>query len=184
MNKRGIELTISTLIVIILSLMMLTVGTIIIKKSYCAAITGVDSMEKFTQQEIQKLFSDQDNLVVVKELENKISRGVYYGVGFIIENEDKSSSGDFSYELSVMDLGDCPITEEEAEGYIVSGKGARVTIGGGDTYSDVVEFMIPKDAPLCTLKYQIEVTKEGEFYGSSRFQVIIEKASFIGSAFC
>jgi len=184
MKKRGMELTISTLVVIILALMMLIVGTIIVKKTYCAAITGVTSMDDLTRQQIMNLFSQQDNKVAVKELENEISRGIYYGVGFIIENEDKITSAGFSYNINAIDLGDCPISEQDAEDYIVSGNSGTATIAAGDTFSDVVEFMVPKDAPLCSLKYQIEVEKNGEFYGSARFQVIIKKASAIGTAMC
>jgi len=116
-------------------------------------------------------------------LDNKISKGIYYGVGFVVENIGDSSTG-FSYKITAIDLGDCQITKQDAENYIVTKKSATFNVAQGGTYSDFVEFNIPKEAPLCSLKYQIEVNKNGEFYGSARFQVIITQASWIGSTMC
>lgn len=183
MKKRGMELTISTLVVIILALFMLVMGTVLVKKMYCAALTGVNSASELTEQEIQNLFSDQGNNVVVKKLENKVSKGTYHGVGFVVKNIGSSSTG-FNYRITVVDLGDCHITKQSAENYIITKKSATFNVASGGTYSDVVEFNIPKEAPLCSLKYQIEVNKDGEFYDSTRFQVIIKQSSWVGSAVC
>jgi hypothetical protein len=184
MKKRGMEMVISTLVVIILGLLMLVMGIILISTSMCKAKQGVTSMADLSAQEIQNLFSQQDNVVAVKKITNEISKESYFGVGFAIENEGKSSNTNFKYTVSVLDLGDCQITKANAESYIVTGKSATVTIPIGDTYSDIIEFNIPKATPICSLKYIIKVDNGGASYGSSVFEVRIKNPSFVSSLIC
>jgi hypothetical protein len=185
MKKRGMELTISTLVVIILALLMLVMGTILAKATFCKAILGVTSMSDLGQQEIQRLFSEQsDSNVAVKEQVNDIPKVTYYGVGFVIKNTDKVSTTPFRYSVDVVDLGDCHITEAEARDYIITTRSATANIAVGDTYSDVIEFKIPKAAPVCSLKYKINVEKDGASYGSSIFIVTIKEVPFFRGIMC
>lgn len=185
MKKRGMELVISTLVVIILAVMMLVLGSLLVRSTVCNAKKGVDLMSDFSQQEIQSLFSEQeDGTVAVKEINNEIPKKTYYGVGFVIKNELKSASENFRYTIEVLDLQDCPITEAEARSYILTQRTSTVTIAGGSTHSDVIEFKIPKEAPLCSLKYKIDVQVNGEIYGSSAFVVRIKEPPFFNSVMC
>lgn len=184
MNKKGMEMVISTLVVIILALLMLVMGIILISTSSCKAIKGVTSMADLSAQEIQDLFSEQSNIVAVKKIENDIPKGTYFGVGFAIENEDKSINTNFKYTVSVLDTGDCQITKKDAESYIITGKSATVDINVGDTYSDIIEFNIPKEAQLCSMKYKINVENAGQVYGSSIFVVRIKNPPLISSIVC
>jgi hypothetical protein len=185
MKKRGMELTISTLVVIILALLMLVMGTLFVRTTFCKAILGVTSMGDLGIQEIQRLFSEQDNSnVVVKEQTNEMPKESYYGVGFVIKNTDKISTTPFRYSVDVFDLQDCPITEAQARDYIISTKSATANIVMGNTYSDVIELKIPKEAPVCSLKYKINVEKDGQFYGSSVFTVRIKETPFFRSVMC
>jgi hypothetical protein len=173
-NKRGMELAISTVITIILCLLVLVFGIVFIKNSMCKAIDGIGKLDDFTSQQISLIFEEQLGNVAVKEKLNEIPKKVSYGVGFAIKNENKRTNTDFSYDISVADLGDCDITEREAESYILTGKRATIPINFGDTFSEILHFKIPKEAPYCSLKYKIEVENEGESYGIATFDVVIK----------
>lgn len=137
------------------------------------------------EQEIKNLFLQQDdNNVVVKEQINEIPRESYYGVGFFIKNVDKSSGIPFRYALSVFDMQDCDITEEQAMSYIITQDSATINIAKEGTYSDVIEFKIPKNAPACSLKYKIAVDNLGTFYDSTVFTVRIKEAPLFRAVFC
>jgi len=184
-KKRGaMELTTSTIVVVVLAILMLILGTVFVKKTMCTAIGGVESMSDLVKKEIQDLFAQQNNNVAVKEITNEITKGNYYGVGFGIKNEDKKDNPKFTYEVTVLDLGDCKITKTEAEKYIILGKSAIVNIPAGDSYEDMIKFNIPKSAPLCNLKYEIIVKNGNVLYGSNKFEVIIKKANLINSVIC
>jgi len=186
-KKSGaMELSTSTIVIVVIAVLMLILGTVLVKKTMCAAIGGIDSINDMMKKEIKDLYSDQNNNVVVKELTNEIAKGIYYGVGFGIKNEDKKTNTKFSYEVKVSDLGDCKgkITEKEAENYMSMGKSASTNIVAGESFEDLIKFNIPKGAPLCNLKYEITVKNNGELYGTARFEVIIKKASMINSVLC
>jgi hypothetical protein len=185
MKKRGMELTISTLVVIILALLMLTMGIILTKAMFCKGIQGVDLISDLNQQEIQNLFTEQeDSNVAVKEKTNDIPKITYYGVAFFIKNVDKSSNIPFKYTVDVLDLQDCDITEAQAREYIITTKSNTVNIAQGETYSDIIEMKIPDDAPLCSLKYEIKVENQGTLYDSAVFIVRIKDASFFRKTMC
>ncbi len=185
MNKKGVEIVISTLVVVILAITVLIFGLVLTRSTMCKAKQGVNLMSDLSKQEINAMFSDQNNNVAVKEVSNEISKGIYYGVGFVIENDGTvSDSTQFSYTVSVADIGDCSVMQRDLEDYIVSGSTGTAIIQQGNTYSDVVEFMIPRDAQLCTLKYRIDVKKNGQAYGSAVFNVIIKPSSWISSTIC
>ncbi len=94
---------------------------------------------------------------------------------FLIGCTTLDSNSDFRYVVSVKELGDCEITEREAESYIITGKSARVNIVRGDEYIERIEFNIPRSASECSLKYVVRVENEGDFYGSASFDVRIKK---------
>ncbi len=184
MDKRGIELTISTLVVIILSLLVLTFGILFTGNVFCKGIQGVNSVGELTNQEINNLFSEQDDsLVAVKEKTNEINKLTYYGVAFFIKNSDPESDS-FTYNVDVFDLQDCGITEEVARSYIITSKSSTANIAKGETHSDIIEFKIPKEAPTCSLKYKIDVTKGGELYDSAIFIVRIKEPSLFTRIAC
>jgi hypothetical protein len=181
-NKRGVELVISTTVVIILGLLILIMGIFFTTKVMCTAMEGVRGMEYMNKQMLMDLYNDQKSNVLVKETENKIQMGVYYGVGFFITNEDRDSNSDFTYDVHVKDLGNCQISEQEAESYIVTGRTATVNIVRGKDYAEIIRFNIPRTASECGLKYEVRVENEGEFYGSASFDVIIKKT--VWGSFC
>lgn len=185
MKKRGMEMVISTVVVVILAVLMLVIGTILIKTTTCKAKEGVDMMSDLGKQEIERLFSEQnDNVVAVKEITNDVPKATYYGIGFVIKNVDKTSNTKFTYTVHVLDLGDCSIAEKNAEDYIITGKSATVDITAGNIYSDVIEFKIPKNAPICSLRYEIKVENNREPYGSSMFIIRIKNAPLMNSLMC
>lgn len=174
-NKRGVELVINSMVIIILGLLVLVMGMIFTTKIMCNGIKGLDDITKFTQDQIDALYEDQRSNVLVKEKENEIQMGVYHGIGFVITNEDRSSNSNFRYVVSVRELGDCEISEQEAENYIVTGRGAFVNIVRGKDHTEIIKFKIPRDVSECSLTYEIRVENDGEFYGSSSFDVSIKK---------
>ncbi len=178
------ELVISSTVVIILSLFVLVLGLILIRTSICKAILGVNAASEIGMNELNALYSEQEGNVVVKEVVNEIPKQSYYGVGFAIKNEQKSTSSPFTYTVDVLDLQDCDITEREAREYIISQRTTDINIAGGSSYTDVIEFKIPKEAPSCSLKYEVIVESQGQLYGSTRFTVTIKEPSFFRGVLC
>ncbi len=183
MSRRGaIELSIGTVIIIALALAMLILGLIFVNKAMCGAIRGIDDINEKTRSEILNLFGDSNKNLIIKEKSNDIAKGVDYGVGFAVRNNN-ADSNDFSYDVQVSDIGSCKFSESEALGAIVIGKSGNFEIPDGEEYVGLIRFSVPSDFEKCNLRYAINVKNAEQSYGFEEFDVNIIKKSF-SQSFC
>ena len=185
MKKKGaLSLSVSTMVVVIIAILMLSLGVIFVKKVMCGAIQGVTIINEQTIELIKTIYQDHSQKVAIKESSNEIRRGISYGVGFIIRNIDQDDNR-FSYSVSVLDIEEgCKISEREAEKFIILGQEGTTDITLGDSYAEIIRFDVPKNTPLCEIRYKINVRNSGEVYDTSNFDIKIKEASFLQNLAC
>jgi len=177
MDRRGaVELSIGTVVIIILALAMLILGLVFVNKAMCGVIRGIDVLNEKTASEILNLFGESNNLVI-KEKSNDIAKGVDYGVGFAVRNNN-ADFNDFSYNVQVSDIGSCKFSESDALGFIVIGKTGDFEIPDGKEYIGLIRFSIPSNFDKCNLRYAINVKSKDQSYAFEEFDVNIIKKSF------
>ena len=75
MQKRGkkaaFELSVTTMIVIVLAITMLILGLILIKNIFTAATESVDELNDKVSNEIDKIFTDEDKKIVEHQEMNR-----------------------------------------------------------------------------------------------------------------
>ncbi|MFZ5955835.1 MAG: hypothetical protein ACOYT4_05400 [Nanoarchaeota archaeon] len=175
-NKKGaIELSIGTLVVIVLAMSMLILGLILVKNIFSGAKYNVDQVNDKVKDEINKLFSeDKKTIVYLPNSIAKIQQGESWGVAFCVKNLEKGTSkeGDFSYEVKLASS-DCDLSEKEAMSWIKAGseKESSIPIAPGQTECSIIRFAIPEGSPLCFLRYRINIQKDGKTYDSESFDV-------------
>jgi len=186
MQKRGkkgaIELSIGTIVIVVLALAMLVLGLVIVTKIGCGIIKGVGDLNEKTRQEIIDLFSNNPNeKLVIKELYNDVSKESPYGVGFGIRNTG-STKATFSYDISAKDLGKCKFSAEKANDFIILGKTNKdLEISSGEDYIGKFDLNIPNDVENCDFTYSINVKKNGELYVSKEVTIRIINKPFMKS---
>ena len=124
-----------------------------------------------------------ENKKIVVYLANQkveIEQGKDWGVLFVVKNLKTGSAeaSIFSYDVSIANPSEvksnCGINEAEALSWIVAGRemsGFQIAPGGiKDLY---IRFQIPDAAPLCIVRYNINVKADGEFYDGASFDVSI-----------
>ena len=66
MKKRGaLELSVGTMVVIVLAMVMLILGFVLVTKIFSGATDSVDTLNDKVKSEINKLFTDQSETVVI-----------------------------------------------------------------------------------------------------------------------
>ena len=97
-----------------------------------------------------------------------VSRGSSFGVAFALNNPEPSGENSFEYEWTVDDsvVGSCGVGVDEAQGWIERGWESWGKIPEGWVDHITVYFRFPVDAPLCSVKYNFEIRKDGVFYDS------------------
>lgn len=177
-NKKGaLEMSIGTIVIIVLAMSMLILGMVLIKNIFSGSSQNIIDMNDKVKGEIRKLFSEDRKVIV--NLANKIAKieqNEDWGVAFGIKNLEKGTTevGQFSYEVIVSDPDvkqKCGIDEKSIESWIKTGRSDTVDLSPGQSYEGVVRFFIPDTAPLCTVRFHLEVTKDNAIYDTDFFDI-------------
>jgi hypothetical protein len=178
-KKTGaMEMSMGTIVTIVLSVSLLVVGIFFISQISKVSTGVVDLTEAQLRDQINKLFSEESKLMIYPQ--NKfvqIKQESSDGVGVGIRNLIQGSSGDteFSYVVLATDTSDCGISEEEAESWIITGKEeSNIPIASGDSMIDKVLFRIPVGAPLCIVKFRVNVDAGGDAYATDSFNIEVK----------
>ncbi len=183
-NKRAaIELSIGTIVIIVLAMSMLILGIVLVRTIFKG---GIDVAEMTTDQlknQVAQLFGDDKKLVVYPDSRHiDVEQGKTSGFGIGVKNVQPGSSVDtkFSYEVIVSDPDirkKCNVGERDAEDWIVTGRSEdNIQIASGDSTATKVLFEIPVGSPLCTIRYRINVKVNNQPYASEIMDVTIKAA--------
>jgi hypothetical protein len=183
MEKRGaIELSLSTIVVIVLAIAFLIFGLVLLRNISCSAIGGMQKLDDYTMKQLRELFTEDSTISIIKT-QNEIQRGVNYGVAFAIRNLG-SNNNKFSYNVQVQDVEDCKFDKAKAESFMVLGKKAdNISISIDKDYAGLVNFEIPSDVENCNVRYIIYVKNGDQDYDSATFDVKIKPKTFTAN-FC
>jgi hypothetical protein len=164
-KKGAIELSMSTIVILVLAMSMLILGLVLIKSIFSGAKYNVDTINDKVQGEIEKLFVENDRVVVyLANQEFDASQGGSYGIAFGIKNLITGVPGTskFSYDVSINNpdevKSNCGLRDgSEPLSWIKAGKSGSLNILPNQVKADVIKFQIPAGAPSCIIRYTINV---------------------------
>jgi hypothetical protein len=176
-NKRAaIEMSVGTIVTIVLMVTMLILGIILIRNIFSSAKGVVDLTDTQLRNEVNKLFSEENAVAIypgTRYVEIK-QTATGDGVGFGIKNLQQGAAGEttFSYQVSASDVSNCGVSAEVAESWIIVGKAeSDIAIPVGGSVVRRVLFQIPLGSPLCTARYKLEIQAGGTAYASDFFDI-------------
>lgn len=181
-KKGAIELSINTIVVIVLALSMLILGFVLIQNIFDGAKYNIQQINDKSKDEINKLFVD-DTIKAVVYLDNngaEIKQGKPFGIAWALQTNGKSQT--FNWEVEVKDdrvMDKCGVSAEEAELWVSTGGSGDVGLASGDKHHDVINFNIPEnsvsDISSCLIRYRIVITQEdGSPYKTVSFDVDVK----------
>jgi len=175
MKKGAMELSVGTIVTIVLAVIMLGVGIYIITLIRGGATNAIDSINDEVITSIRNAFADEDKVIVVYPTTRtiKISRGdTGKGFAFGIQNTDLKEHA-FKWTVAVDQYFDaqtkCGVGLADISEWIVNPQGG-FTLGGSQKQVDplLVKFNIPKNANKCQIPFNIEVRDESAYYTGSQ----------------
>jgi hypothetical protein len=183
-NKKGqMEMSVGTIVTIVLLVTLLVLGIVLIKNIFTVSIGVVDITDQQLRNEVNKLFSEDSKIAVYPGTRLvEIKQEATGGVGIGIKNLLVGSAGTdktFSYSVVVSDTDletKCGIGAESIEGWIVTGRAEdNIPIPAGDFTTQKVLFEIPAGSPLCTIRYRVNVmTSDNKVYATDFFDLKIK----------
>lgn len=172
-KKAAMEMSVGTIVTIVLLMTVLILGLVLVRSIFSSSIENIDSVDQAVKNEINKLFSEDNSRKVIIYPSSRlvtIQKGNDRELGFAISirNVD-TKEGKFTYVVSVNDpdvRSKCSITDSEAEAWITAGKQGEITLPPGSSMDDpeFVRYMIPDNAPPCTVRFGVNVKKDGTQY--------------------
>lgn len=183
-KKGAIEMSIGTIVVVVLAMSMLILGLVLIKTIFTGAKNVADMTNDQLTNQISQLFgADQKVAVYPNSRQIEITQGKPSGFGVGIKNlrTGSSSAATFSYEVVVSDPDiqtKCGVTDAEILKLITTGRaGADIPIASGEVYSAPVLFSTQTGDPLCTVRFRVDVKANDVAYGSPQVMDVTLKAA-------
>lgn len=169
-TKRGqMEMSMGTIVTIVLLVIVLVLGIFFIQKIFNTGSNVIDQVDTSVNGQLSTLFGQDQTKQIVFYPSNQmtINKGSSGGFAFSLRNTEKTD-GVFSYTISVQEIGsDCTMTKADAAKLIIlGGTGANINIPSGSFLDQgiFVKFDVPSSAPLCDIRYGLDVQKDGQTY--------------------
>jgi len=178
MKKAAMEMSVGTIVTIVLLMTVLVLGIFFIQKIFGGGVNAIDSVNTEIENQINKLFSEEGKKLAVypTSREIKVKKGDDpKGFAFSVKNKEVESA-DFSYEVKADDVSKCgSLTEAQADNFLLGGSGS-FSLGPGNELDvpRLVKFDLPETAPPCTIIYLLEINKGTEAYANADIFVTIK----------
>jgi len=175
------ELSISTVVIIVLAMSMLIFGMILLKDIFKGASGAIDNVNKGVINEIDDLFADKGAKLAIAPSTRKISieqgkgnKGFAFSVRNI-NNDERTFTFTVEVDNNFGIQTKCKISGREANEWVLIPSGS-FTLGPGEKHQlpELITFEIPIDAPICTIPYKISIGGAGESYVNTNVELTIE----------
>lgn len=177
-KKGAIELSIGTIVVVVLAMSMLILGLMLIKGIFSTSQTAVSQIDTQVKNQISKLFGEDKKLVVYPDTRIvDVRQGKIEGFAIGIKNlqEGTTTASKFSYEVVVADpevRSKCGVTDAEILSLISTGKTETdIPLASGEVAELPVFFSTQIGDPQCSVRFRINVQLNGQAYASEIMDV-------------
>tara|TARA_Y100000310_G_scaffold69734_1_gene65290 strand:+ start:303 stop:863 length:561 start_codon:yes stop_codon:yes gene_type:complete len=186
MQKKGaLELSIGTIVIIVIAITMLILGIVFVRSIMCSGIQISEDLSVGVRNEVKSLFgADKYGVKCMGEggKEVKLGTGGRRTIVCIIK-EDESTTYNIK---AVIDESLKEVTTKVADTWVLDSGWKGDVIPGGEGKETVVMLLdIPRDAPTTTLK--LKITAENERVGTTTYHysyIDIVPAGFFKTTLC
>jgi len=186
LTKRGaIELSVGTVVIIVLAMSMLILGIVLIRNIFSGATTSITQIDQGVKNEINQLFSqNQDRKLILFPTTGivEIEQGSQdSGFAISIRNTADSADKDFSFEVESDSEGSCSEDPLASGGpvRIITGQEGSIKLPPNTAMENPIHirFGVDDTAPTCTFRVKVSVTESatpgsGPAYGTPDFMDI------------
>ena len=182
-KKGALEISIGTIIIIVIAVTMLILGVVFVRSVMCGAIGLTGELNSKVRVEINELFdstagevnclgSGADPIKVIPGETNIVWCGIRADV-----------ESDYSVELDKASS--VSSTASEIESWIREDSWGPTTIAPGDTQLKKVFYLnIPKNAPEELITLDVLIKKNGNLINSQRLDFDVSRVGFFKGAMC
>ena len=155
-NKRGaVELSITTIVVVVIGITILTLGLQWITKTMTGISEQTEELQRITESQILEIFEQTDKSISTVSKTYTVKKGdTLKSLDIYIRN---SLGTTYQFNYNLLPLSHPPAVQPSEVLAAMSWVTTPISIGSGEAYSDTVLFDT-KGLPLGVYKFQAELT--------------------------
>jgi len=185
LDKKGaIELSMTTVVVIVLSMVMLALGLTLVRTLFTGAIYTAGSLNEQVKNQINQIFQSETTKVGIVSEQGQLNpeRGKDQCAWWAIV-ADVAGKYDYTFTIDPSECADATkgyhLTKAAVESWFVDLKGSK-TLSANDPQQYCLLMNIPTSAPSCVFKVDLEVTSNNVIYGGSSVYIRPKAATLFG----
>jgi len=183
MNKKAaLELSVGTIVIIVIAITMLILGIVFVRSVMCGAIGLTGDMNNRVKGEINKLFGSTGGEVQCLGLSSepvKIIPGQTNTVWCGIKAPQTAK-----YSIVLTDYSAVHSTKSEVKNWIVTDSWDGTVAPGDEDPKKAIRLNLPDNAPEDTIMLQVIIKKEGSIIATQDLDFEISRVGFFKAAMC
>ena len=181
-KKGAIELSISTIVVVVLAMSMLILGIVLVRNIMCGSINLVTTTEGKVKGEIEKLFqSNQGEVVCIGQEATAVVLvpGEINTISCAVQAPKQAE-----YQIKVKSYGGS-ISESVVSKWVIDTDSWKGQVAPGDVNAKkFLRLSVPNNAPDGRITMEVEVYKDGTLMYSPTLDFDIRRLGFFRAAVC
>lgn len=185
-NKKGaIELSIGTIIIIVLGVSMLILGMVLVRSIMCKAIGMTDDINGKVKDELNKYFGETNAEVVCIGAQGEPAKIAPSGKeSYVIcaINAPEQANYEFnvvSYETSITSL-----KSDTLKSWVIKNTYKQNIAAGDSLPKKVFTLKIPNSAPEGNVRLVTEIKKDGQLLSTQDIDLQISRVGFVQNTVC
>ena len=177
-KKGAIELSMTTVVVIVLAMTMLILGLTLVKTIFTGAKNVADLTNQQVTAQIQKLLvgEEQRSAVYLTDQKATVKQGDTYGIAFGIKNN--GNEGAFTYTTKLVSK-NCLRDDPMKWFTLPPSSSESITIASGGIFANKLMLKPADTAELCLAQFRIEIKKDGAVYDTPSFFVELKGSGLL-----
>jgi len=156
-NKKGaIEMSMQTIIIIVIGVTLLTLGLRFVYSIFKGVGGTPEKLGALSDKQLNDIFGESDEALYLPTDTIETDQGAPVSAYLYLRNPG-SDSANFKYDVTVTDKPSESYSDERIQKWLVWNKGER-TIRSGQGLKDRILIKVPPNAPLGTYFFSIELT--------------------------
>ncbi len=183
-KKAAFEMSMTTIIVIVMAVVMLILGLVFIRTIMCGAMNIATTTLEGAQSEINKLFGEERG-------EEVTCIGVRTPIDIIPENYNIIGCGfqpkvqtTYTYSFTITSAKDISGQNIDTTGWITESLTGTKSVGPGTTEYATFAIRPPDNAPEGMIVIEVEVKKGGQTIASPTMRLNIKRAGWLQQSVC
>ncbi len=181
-KKAALELSIGTIVVIVIAVTLLSLGMVFVRKIMCSAIGLTGDINDKVTAEIDRLFGSTGGEVQcigsagepIKMEPGKMNI-VYCGI---------KAKREAKYSIILEDWGGTGLTKSELRRWIIQDEWSGTVAPGDETPKKIIRVSIPDDAPEENIWFTIKIKREGSTISTQTLDFKISRSGLLQRAMC